>query len=51
MTETSSRPLKVFLCHAKEDKPKVRELYRRLRTDVLMFGWMKGAYFRARIGA
>ncbi len=22
------RPLKVFLCHAKEDKPKVRELYR-----------------------
>lgn len=27
------RPLRVFLCHAKEDKPKVRELYRRLRAD------------------
>ncbi len=22
------RPLKVFLCHASADKPKVRELYR-----------------------
>jgi len=27
------RPLRVFLCHANEDKPKVRELYRRLRAD------------------
>lgn len=27
------RPLKVFLCHAKEDKQKVRELYRRLVAD------------------
>ncbi|GIK10042.1 MAG: hypothetical protein BroJett001_21080 [Chloroflexota bacterium] len=27
------RPLKVFLCHAKEDKPQVRELYRRLHAD------------------
>ncbi len=27
------RPLRVFLCHAKEDKPKVRELYRRLHAD------------------
>jgi hypothetical protein len=25
------RPLKVFLCHASQDKPKVRELYRTLR--------------------
>jgi len=25
------RPLKVFLCHASADKPKVRELYRYLR--------------------
>jgi len=28
-----SRPIKVFLCHATEDKPKVRELYRRLTAD------------------
>jgi formylglycine-generating enzyme required for sulfatase activity len=28
-----NRPLKVFLCHSKEDKPKVRELYRRLTSD------------------
>ena len=27
----SKRPLKVFLCHASADKPKVRELYRYLR--------------------
>ncbi|GAB4459713.1 MAG: hypothetical protein Kow0070_15050 [Anaerolineales bacterium] len=26
-------PLKVFLCHASEDKPIVRELYERLRAD------------------
>jgi len=25
------RPLKVFLCHASQDKPRVRELYRYLR--------------------
>jgi len=25
------RPLKVFLCHASADKPKVRELYRTLK--------------------
>jgi hypothetical protein len=28
---TDKRPLKVFLCHASADKPKVRELYRYLR--------------------
>ena len=27
----SKSPLKVFLCHASADKPKVRELYRYLR--------------------
>ena len=27
------RRLKVFLCHGKEDKPRVRELYHRLATD------------------
>jgi TIR domain/KTSC domain len=34
MDELSSKKiLKVFLCHASEDKPKVRELYGRLRQD------------------
>lgn len=28
-----SRPLRVFLCHSRDDKPAVRELYRRLRSD------------------
>jgi formylglycine-generating enzyme required for sulfatase activity len=27
------RPLKIFLCHASEDKPRVRELHRRLTAD------------------
>lgn len=36
MTEPK-RPLKVFLCHASADKPKVRELYRSLkRRGVLL---------------
>jgi hypothetical protein len=30
------RKLRVFLCHAKEDKPTVRELYRQLTAE----GWM-----------
>ena len=29
----SLRALRVFLCHASSDKPAVRELYQRLRTD------------------
>jgi len=29
----TSRQLKVFLCHASGDKPAVRDLYRRLRSD------------------
>lgn len=33
---TADRKLKVFLCHAKEDKPTVRELYRQLTAE----GWM-----------
>ncbi len=32
---TEIRKLKVFLCHSKDDKPKVRELYRRLVDDVV----------------
>lgn len=31
-----SRPLRVFLCHASQDKPAVRELYQRLNSE----GWM-----------
>jgi ATP-dependent Lon protease len=31
--EPPSGALKVFLCHGREDKGKVRDLYRRLRTD------------------
>src|SRR5690606_7007254 len=30
------RPLRVFLCHASQDKPAVRELYERLDSE----GWM-----------
>ena len=32
-----NRKLNVFLCHAKEDKPTVRELYRKLVAE----GWME----------
>lgn len=32
MTDSSTRPLKVFLCHASADKPAVRRLYRYLRS-------------------
>ena len=31
-----NRKLNVFLCHAKEDKPTVRELYRQLSAE----GWL-----------
>ena len=30
---TKNRKLKVFLCHSKDDKPKVRKLYKRLIAD------------------
>lgn len=30
---SQNRKLKVFLCHSKDDKPKVRKLYKRLITD------------------
>jgi formylglycine-generating enzyme required for sulfatase activity len=33
MTMTDSRSLRVFLCHASDDKPAVGELYRRLQAD------------------
>jgi len=36
MTESSTRPLKVFLCHSSGDKSAIRELYRQLTAE----GWM-----------
>jgi formylglycine-generating enzyme required for sulfatase activity len=36
MLNTHNRPLKVFLCHASDDKPAVRELYRQLCAE----GWL-----------
>ncbi|HLO16775.1 MAG TPA: toll/interleukin-1 receptor domain-containing protein, partial [Anaerolineales bacterium] len=36
MSESTSRPLRVFLCHSSGDKPSVRELYQKLRAE----GWM-----------
>ena len=32
MTDSPTRPLKIFLCHASVDKPIVRKLYRYLRS-------------------
>src|ERR1041384_8722341 len=31
--QNESLPLRVFLCHGREDKPQVRELYIQLQTD------------------
>ncbi|MEW6401598.1 MAG: toll/interleukin-1 receptor domain-containing protein [Chloroflexota bacterium] len=33
MTNDSTHPLKVFLCHASGDKPPVRDLYKRLVAE------------------
>lgn len=40
MIKTSTRKLKVFLCHASEDKPSVRELYQRLNTEGWIDPWL-----------
>jgi len=40
MAETSKRPLRVFLCHASEDKPIVRELYQRLKSEDGIDPWL-----------
>ncbi|KAF0107920.1 MAG: hypothetical protein FD146_1218 [Anaerolineaceae bacterium] len=37
MPETKNRPLKVFLCHASDDTPTVRGLYRQLTAEGLTF--------------
>jgi hypothetical protein len=40
MFTTANRKLKVFLCHAKEDKPIVRELYRQLIAEKWLDVWL-----------
>lgn len=35
-----SRPLQVFLCHASQDKPAVRELYQRLKSEDWIDPWL-----------
>jgi hypothetical protein len=36
----SSRPLRVFLCHASADKPAVRDLYQRLNQEGFIQPWL-----------
>lgn len=40
MPDTNNRKLKVFLCHASEDKPAVRELYKRLKREKWIDPWL-----------
>jgi len=40
-----SRKLRVFLCHASQDKPIVRELYQRLTAE----GWMKRIFWVGKV--
>jgi formylglycine-generating enzyme required for sulfatase activity len=40
MPDADNRPLKVFLCHASQDKPKVRELYQRLKAEGWIDPWL-----------
>jgi hypothetical protein len=35
-----SRPLRVFLCHAPQDKPAVKELYQRLKSEDWIDPWL-----------
>ena len=37
---TTNRPLRVFLCHSSADKPAVRELYQKLRTEPWIEPWL-----------
>lgn len=37
---TTNRPLRVFLCHSKDDKPAVRELYQKLRAETWIEPWL-----------
>ena len=40
MTMNEPRKLRVFLCHASQDKPIVRELYQRLRAEDWIDPWL-----------
>lgn len=40
MINPNSRPLRVFLCHSSDDKPTVRELYRRLDSEGWIDAWL-----------
>jgi hypothetical protein len=40
MSESASRPLRVFLCHSSNDKPTVRELYQRLNAESWIDVWL-----------
>jgi len=47
----TKRPLKVFLCHASQDKPVVRELSRRLASEGWIDPWLtKRNYYQDKIG-
>jgi formylglycine-generating enzyme required for sulfatase activity len=37
---TTNRPLRVFLCHSSQDKPAVRELYKKLRNEPWIQPWL-----------
>lgn len=37
---TEPRKLRVFLCHASQDKPIVRELYQRLSSEAWIDSWL-----------
>ena len=40
MSETKNRKLKIFLCHASQDKPAVRELYQHLKIEGWIDPWL-----------
>lgn len=40
MSDFSSRPLRVFLCHSSNDKPTVRELYQKLNAEGWIDAWL-----------
>ncbi len=40
MTVEPNRKLKVFLCHFSNDKPAVRELYKRLNAEGWIDPWL-----------
>jgi formylglycine-generating enzyme required for sulfatase activity len=40
MSEIKTRPLRVFLCHASQDKPIVRDLYSRLKAEDWIDPWL-----------